>query len=71
MGPAGQHSKYHFNGPSAPTGKEDISSVSTEAFPSRRARGTERERGLEYNCGDYSLKEGVLTQKSKGRRKDV
>lgn len=45
-GPAGQHSKNHFNGPNAPTGREEHSSVRTEAFPSRRAGGWKRERGL-------------------------
>lgn len=69
MGPARQHSKYHFNGPSAPTGKKEISSVSTEAVPSGRNRRMGRERGLEHHCGDRWLKEGVLTKKSKGRQK--
>lgn len=68
VGPVGQHSKYHFNGPSVPTEKEEISSVSTEAFPSRRGRGMGRERGLELQLWGPPTG-GRGAHKSKGRKK--
>ena len=71
---SGQHSKCHFNGPSVPTGKEEISSVSTEALPSRRGRGMGREREREVwntTVGDHQLEEGVLTKAKEGAKKSL
>lgn len=71
VGPAGQHSKSHFNGPSGPTGKAEISSVSTEAFPSRRGRGREGREVWRTTVGDHQLVEGVLRKAKEGEKKSL
>lgn len=65
VGPAGQHSKYHFNGPSVPTGKKKFHQSAQRLSPAGGTGGWEGREAWSPTVGTTDWRKGCSQKQRK------